>query len=83
LYLPVIVDDCQAVCQWLNQKRVAAGQWWSGFHRIFDWEEFPEAKYLKEHVLAIPIHQQLNRKCIDYISFLIEKRDELINMELQ
>jgi dTDP-4-amino-4,6-dideoxygalactose transaminase len=76
LVLPVIVEDCQAVCRWLNQDGVAAGPWWSGFHKLFDWEGFPEAKYLKEHVIAIPIHQQLNRKCIDYISFLLKKCGE-------
>jgi dTDP-4-amino-4,6-dideoxygalactose transaminase len=48
---------------------IVAVQWWAGFHREFDWAGFPEAKYLKEHVLAIPVHQQLTKQNIDHISF--------------
>jgi len=72
LYLPVTVDDREAVSIRLNEMGITAVQWWAGFHRAFNWAEFPEAKYLKEHLLAIPIHQQLTQRNINYISFLLE-----------
>jgi dTDP-4-amino-4,6-dideoxygalactose transaminase len=68
LYFPVIVEDRKKVCNRLNEMGIAAMQWWSGYHRAFDWKEFPEARYLKDHVLTIPIHQQLSSKNMDYIS---------------
>ncbi len=67
LYLPVLVEDREAVSIRLNEMGIMAVQWWAGFHREFDWAEFPEAKYLKDHLLAVPVHQQLTQQNIDYI----------------
>jgi dTDP-4-amino-4,6-dideoxygalactose transaminase len=65
----VVVENREAASIRLNEMGIMAVQWWAGFHREFDWAEFPEAKYLKEHVLAIPVHQQLTKQNIDHISF--------------
>lgn len=67
LYLPVLVENREAVSIRLNEMGIMVVQWWAGFHGGFDWAEFPEAQYLKEHLLAIPIHQQLTQQNIDYI----------------
>lgn len=67
LYLPVLVENRKAVCESLNHKDISAIQWWAGFHRAFDWAEFPEARYLKDHLLALPIHQQLRIKHTKYM----------------
>jgi perosamine synthetase len=75
LYLPVLVENRKAVCDYLNHKGILAIQWWSGFHEAFDWADFSGARYLKEHVLAIPIHQQLNLKDVDYISSFLKSAD--------
>jgi len=72
LHLPVIVENREQICLRLNEMGISANQWWAGFHQAFDWREFPEAKYLKEHLLVIPIHQQLNRKQLGYINNQIE-----------
>jgi len=68
LYFPVFVKNREEVCRRLNEMGIAAMQWWSGYHRAFDWAEFPEARYLKDHVLTIPIHQQLSHLNMKYIS---------------
>ncbi|NTU73056.1 DegT/DnrJ/EryC1/StrS aminotransferase family protein [Candidatus Roizmanbacteria bacterium] len=67
LWLPVIVEDREAACYGLNERGIAATQWWAGYHRAFDWSEFPEARYLKDQVLTIPIHQQLSPRDVEYI----------------
>ncbi|MBN1816835.1 MAG: aminotransferase class V-fold PLP-dependent enzyme [Sedimentisphaerales bacterium] len=72
LYMPVKVESRREVCSRLNAMGIAAMEWWAGFHRGFDWAEFPDARYLKEHVLAIPIHYQLHRKDMDYISACLQ-----------
>jgi dTDP-4-amino-4,6-dideoxygalactose transaminase len=79
LYLPVLVENRQGVCLRLNEMGIAAGQWWAGFHRGFDWAEFSEAKYLKDHVLMIPVHPQLTRKNLDHISDCLKKRIDLMD----
>jgi perosamine synthetase len=68
LYLPLLVDDREGICRKLNDSGISAISWWSGYHRRFDWSSFPEARYLKDHLLAIPIHQQLTLKHIRFIS---------------
>lgn len=73
LCLPVLVENRERVCLRLNEMGIAAVQWWAGFHRAFDWAKFPEARYLKEHLLALPIHQQLTDEKMNYIANQIAK----------
>ena len=73
LYLPVIVENRERACLRLNEMGIAAVQWWAGFHRAFDWVKFPEARFLKEHLLAMPIHQQLTDDKMNYIANQIVK----------
>ena len=75
LYLPLFVENRKVACDYLKHKGISAIQWWAGFHRAFDWAEFPEARYLKDHVLAIPVHQQFNRRNVDYISSFLKLAD--------
>ena len=78
LYLPVIVENREQVCKYLNNKGISAIQWWAGFHRAFDWAEFPEARFLKEHLLVLPIHQQLTPRYIRYIADQILKTPTIL-----
>lgn len=77
LYLPVVVENREAASVRLNEMGITAVQWWAGFHREFDWAGFAEAKYLKEHLLAIPVHHQLSRRHIEFISSALEKQTDL------
>ncbi len=77
LYLPLVVENREAASIRLSRMGITVVQWWAGFHRAFDWAEFPEAKYLKEHVLAIPIHQQLTKRNIDYISSSLKRLTQI------
>jgi len=72
LWFPVLVDDPGRVCRSLQGKSVNSIAWWSGFHRTFSWEDFPEACYLKKHILALPVHQDLGPQEIEHVccSFL-------------
>jgi len=67
LYYPVLVDDPGRMSRALNEKAIAAVAWWSGFHKGLPWEEHPEARYLKEHVLALPVHQDLGPEHVEHI----------------
>jgi perosamine synthetase len=67
LNFPVMVANRSALCAALNQRGIAAIEWWSGYHRGLAWEQHPDACFLKDHVLALPVHQGLDEKDITYI----------------
>lgn len=73
LSFPVLVENRERICNRLNERGIAVIQWWSGFHRAFSWTDFPEAQYLKEHLLALPIHQQLTFEDINYMIHEIQQ----------
>lgn len=68
LYFPVLVKNRLTVCQELNDQSIAAIAWWSGYHRGLPWEKFPDACFLKDNLLVLPVHQQLNLAEITFIA---------------
>lgn len=73
LFFPVLVEHRESISNQLTERGIAVIQWWSGFHRAFSWAAFPEAQYLKEHLLALPIHQQLTFEDINYMIHEIQQ----------
>lgn len=67
LYFPVLVEDRESMCREINDSGISAISWWSGYHKELDWSSFPDARYLKDHVLAIPIHQQMSPHKMQYV----------------
>jgi dTDP-4-amino-4,6-dideoxygalactose transaminase len=39
--------------------------WWDQLHPAVPWERFPEAVALKERVLALPVHQDVDDRQLD------------------
>lgn len=70
LYFPVIVKNRVYLYRKLNELSVAAIEWWAGYHPALPWDEFPDACFLKDHILALPVHPQLNS---EHIAFIAEK----------
>jgi len=56
------------LCKSLNELSIAAVAWWAGYHRQLHWQDYPNACYLKDHLVALPVHQQLRQEHIQYIS---------------
>jgi len=67
LYFPILVDNPGYICKQLYRYSIFTYHWWSGYHKDLPWSDFPEACYLKDHLLALPVHQQLQETKIDYI----------------
>jgi perosamine synthetase len=68
LFLAVIVEEAQAVARKLQAYAIPAIAWWAGYHRSFpDCGGFEEARFLKSHLLALPIHQQLDEGAMEFI----------------
>jgi CelD/BcsL family acetyltransferase involved in cellulose biosynthesis/selenocysteine lyase/cysteine desulfurase len=59
LFLPVLVDNNQKVCNALIQRGISAGGFWHWFPPGVPVEEFPDTAFLRTHVLELQIHQDL------------------------
>jgi dTDP-4-amino-4,6-dideoxygalactose transaminase len=65
---PILVDNRRKLVSELNARGIAAIPWWAGYHCRLRWDEFPEARFLKNHLLMLPIHQQMTIRHIDYVA---------------
>ncbi len=68
LTLPVLVDQRLSVARALQAAGIAASPWWAGFHAELDWYGQEGATYLKNHGLALPVHQQLTESDMSRIA---------------
>jgi perosamine synthetase len=68
LNLPILVENRDALQIEMYKRGVDAGAFWKGYHASFPLHDFPEAQYLKDHVLALPIHQELDDCQVRYIA---------------
>jgi perosamine synthetase len=67
LCFPVLISKRAQVCDKLANLSINAISWWSGYHPRFDWEQYPDSCYLKDHVLALPVDEHKTAKQIAYI----------------
>lgn len=68
LSFPVLVKDRTHWYNELYSHGILTYEWWAGYHQGFDWSEFPEARNLKNNLLTLPVHQNLNINHMDYIA---------------
>jgi perosamine synthetase len=73
LCFPVFVSDRNRICNKLNEVSISAIPWWAGYHQDLNWEEFPDCCFLKENLLALPLHQKLGRDHIEFIAGTIHR----------
>ena len=72
LCLPVIVPGARQAARRLCSQSVPAIAWWSGYHRDYlNRNEFPEACHLKDNIMALPIHQQLDDNAMKFIGQML------------
>jgi perosamine synthetase len=67
LSFPVIVPERNRAYAKMSKEFISVIPWWAGYHPNFPWSEFPDACFLKDNLLALPVHQQLNREDILFI----------------
>lgn len=69
LSLPILHIHRNACVARLQLRGIDALPWWAGFHTSgIDWPRFPEATWLKHHLLTLPVHQGLQDHQIDYLA---------------
>jgi dTDP-4-amino-4,6-dideoxygalactose transaminase len=77
LFFPLLVEGNgtrYSLYQYLKQEGITSHPWWPDFHPSVPWEEYPEARSLKERLFGIPIHQDLTFKHLDRVVVELEKK---------
>ena len=69
LFFPIIVKDRKYYHQKFKENGILTFQYWQHMHGAVPWEKFPNAVYLKKHVLGLPIHQDIS---FDHLDKIIE-----------
>jgi len=60
LFFPLIVKDRQYYHKKFKDRGISTFQYWQHIHDAVPWDKFPDALYLKQHVLGLPIHQDIS-----------------------
>jgi dTDP-4-amino-4,6-dideoxygalactose transaminase len=67
LFLPLVVERRSEVFKYLIDRRIYPALWWNQRHPAVDWSEFPDAAGLKQRVLALPVHQDVDDEQIERV----------------
>jgi len=77
LSFPVFVKDRKRWHEALSDKGILV-LGWPGYYPGFDWDEFPEACNLKDNLMTLPVHQDLDTNQMEYIaSCVIQIAEEI------
>ena len=68
LSFPIFVKDRNRWCNALEEDKGILVGGFPSYHRSFDWKEFPEARHLKNNLLTLPVHQNLDVHHMEYIA---------------
>jgi dTDP-4-amino-4,6-dideoxygalactose transaminase len=68
LFFPVFVRDKRATAERLRARGVDALEFWNDSSEPGGHEMGPDARFLRRHVLELPIHQDLTPRHIDHIA---------------
>jgi dTDP-4-amino-4,6-dideoxygalactose transaminase len=80
LNFPLIVEKRDEIVERLNSMFIDARPWWRGFHKTLPWSEFPEACFLKDHLITLPVHQDISESALRHIAKCVR---ELTNTQQQ
>lgn len=77
LFFPILVRDKSAAARALWQRGIAAVEFWNYGDPGARGEEFSDAQFLRDHVLELPIHQDVTSKQVEYMA------DEVMRLNLR
>jgi dTDP-4-amino-4,6-dideoxygalactose transaminase len=77
LFFPVLVPDKHAAARALWGRGVDAVEFWNEGDPEAARGDFPDTRFLRQHVLELPIHQDLPPRRIEYVA------DQVLDLELR
>lgn len=73
LFYPMIVRDKELIVRKLEAVGIEAIDFWHYFHPACDPKQFPDAAWLREHVLEVPCHQDLTPRRMAYVARMVRE----------
>jgi len=67
LFFPVIVKNPKSLQEYLFDNNIYSKRFWTFFHKDINISKFEWETYLKQHLIALPIHQNLDINDIEQI----------------
>ena len=74
LNFPIIIENRDFVRLELYKRGIDADAFGKCYHKDYSLHDYPDSNYLKNHILSLPIHQNLDTERIRYIA------DNLLNI---
>jgi dTDP-4-amino-4,6-dideoxygalactose transaminase len=75
LFLPVLVPDKRAAARALATRGIEALEFWNDSIEPDGREMSPDARFLREHVLELPLHQDLTERHMTYMADCLSRLD--------
>ena len=72
LAMPFFVCDREYWNRELSNMGILVGGWPS-YHRMLDWDQYPDACQLKDRLITVPVHHQLDIRHMNYIANCVKK----------
>jgi dTDP-4-amino-4,6-dideoxygalactose transaminase len=73
LFYPMVVQDKEEIVRKLEAVGIEAIDFWHYFHPSCDPQQFPDAAWLREHVLEVPCHQDLTPQRMVYVARMVRE----------
>ena len=73
LFYPMVVANKESLVQKLEERGIEAIDFWHYFHPSCDPTQFPDAAWLREHVLEVPCHQDLTPRHMAYVARMVRE----------
>lgn len=68
LLYPLLTEDRAALLTRLHARGIEAIPFWAGYHPDFPLREFPDARRLKDGLIGLPVHQDLDERDLRYVA---------------
>ena len=75
LFLPILVPDKRKAADALARRRIETLEFWNDSIEPDGWEMSPNARFLREHVLELPVHQDLSERHMTYMADCLARLD--------
>jgi dTDP-4-amino-4,6-dideoxygalactose transaminase len=73
LFAPVFVDDKLRAVEYLAERGIEAVPVWLDAPPEVPRGQFPDADYLRRHLLEVPCHQDLGDREMDYVAEVMKQ----------
>lgn len=68
LFFPILVPNKRAAAEALWQRGIGAVEFWNEGDSEANGAVFPDTQFLRDHVLELPIHQDVTAEQVDYMA---------------